>query len=118
MATASTRPTREQESTLSTLDAAIHDLNLRKEATSKTLVKTVHCSVCALLNIVRVRFFPVPAGWLLANYRQDSMVNRIDYVELGLFCADVCKALDRGLDGRQEEQFNRSVFEAIEQLTA
>ena len=45
------------------------------------------------------------------------MVNREDYVELGLACADVCQALKRGLDGRQADQLGRSVSEAIEQLT-
>ena len=46
------------------------------------------------------------------------MTNRIDYVELGLACADVCRALERGTDGRRADQFNRSVLEAIEQLIA
>ena len=46
------------------------------------------------------------------------MTNRIDYVELGLACADVCRALDRGMDGRRADQLNRSVLEAIKQLTA
>ena len=45
------------------------------------------------------------------------MGNRKGYVELGLACADVCKALDRGLDCRQADQLTRSVLEAIEQLT-
>lgn len=45
------------------------------------------------------------------------MANKIDYVELGLACAGVCKALDRGMNGRRAHHFNRSVFEAIEQLT-
>ena len=44
------------------------------------------------------------------------MTNRMDYIELGLACADVCRALDRGMDGRQADQLSRSVFEAIEQL--
>ena len=45
------------------------------------------------------------------------MANEKDYVELGLTCAGVCKALDRGLNGRRSEELNRSVLEAIEQLT-
>ena len=45
------------------------------------------------------------------------MVNREDYVELGLACADVCQALKRGLEGRQPDQLGRSVLEAIELLT-
>ena len=47
---------------------------------------------------------------------QDSMVNKTDYVELGLACADVCRALDRGMMGRVDE-LSQSVFEAIGQLT-
>ena len=45
------------------------------------------------------------------------MANRSDCVELGLACADVCKVLDRGMNGRYANEFNRSVFVAIEQLT-
>ena len=45
------------------------------------------------------------------------MANRTDYVELGLACAEVCKALDRGMNGRQMNDLSQSVFEAIEQLT-
>ena len=48
---------------------------------------------------------------------QDSMLNKTDYVELGLACADVCKALDRGMNGRRIDELSRSVFEAIGQLT-
>jgi hypothetical protein len=45
------------------------------------------------------------------------MAKRKDFVELGLACADICKAIDRGMNGRQADNFNQSVFEAIEQLT-
>ena len=45
------------------------------------------------------------------------MVNRADYVELGLACADVCTALDRGLNGKRLKDLNNSVSEAIKQLT-
>jgi hypothetical protein len=48
---------------------------------------------------------------------QDSMVNQADYVELGLACADVCTALDRGLNGKQLNELGSSVCEAINQLT-
>jgi len=44
------------------------------------------------------------------------MTNKTDYVELGLACADVCKALDRGMRGRQVDRLSPSVLEAIEQL--
>ena len=45
------------------------------------------------------------------------MANRTDYIELGLVCADVCKALDRGMKGRRMNDLNQPVFEAIGQLT-
>ena len=45
------------------------------------------------------------------------MANKIDYVELGLACAKVCKALDRGMNGRTLDDLNESVREAINQLT-
>ena len=45
------------------------------------------------------------------------MTNRSDYVDLGLACAEVCKALDRGMNGRRMDELSQSVFEAIEQLT-
>ena len=45
------------------------------------------------------------------------MVSKVDYVELGLACADVCKTLDRGTNGRRLDELTRSVREAITQLT-
>jgi len=44
------------------------------------------------------------------------MANQVDYVELGLACADVCTALDRGLSGKRLEDLDGSVSEAINQL--
>ena len=48
---------------------------------------------------------------------QDTMTNKTDYLELGLVCADVCKALQRGMNGRGMDGFGQSVQEAITQLT-
>ena len=45
------------------------------------------------------------------------MSNQGDYVELGLACADVCTALDRGLSGKRSSDLSDSVHKAIEQLT-
>ena len=45
------------------------------------------------------------------------MANKTDYVELGLACADVCKALQRGMSGRRPDDLSDSVREAITQLT-
>jgi len=45
------------------------------------------------------------------------MNDKVDYVELGLACAGVCEALDRGISGRRVNQLSQSVLTAIEQLT-
>ena len=46
------------------------------------------------------------------------MANETDYVELGLFCSDICKALERGMNGKRLEDLSQSVCDAINQLTA
>jgi len=51
------------------------------------------------------------------TFIQDSMINEREYVELGLSCADICRALDRGLEGKSLDELSRSVCEAINQLT-
>jgi len=45
------------------------------------------------------------------------MINELDYVELGLGCADICRALDRGMRGRTLDDLSQSVCEVIAQLT-
>ena len=45
------------------------------------------------------------------------MINKTDYIELGLACADVCKALERGMSGKKLDDLSQSVCEAIVQLT-
>ena len=45
------------------------------------------------------------------------MANKADYVELGLNCADVCKALDQGIKGRKLDDLNQPVLDAIARLT-
>jgi len=45
------------------------------------------------------------------------MVNELDYVELGLSCADICKALERGMNEKKLSNLNQSVCDAINQLT-
>jgi len=46
------------------------------------------------------------------------MVSKTDYVELGFACANVCRALDRGVNGKRVDRFSPSTIEAIHQLTA
>ena len=45
------------------------------------------------------------------------MANEQDYVDLGLSCADICKALERGMDGKALNELSQSVCDAINQLT-
>jgi len=47
---------------------------------------------------------------------QDSAINEIDYIELGLTCANACRALDRGMSGKGPDDLDQSVFDAIEDL--
>ena len=48
---------------------------------------------------------------------QESMANETEYVELGLACANVCRALERGMNGKKLDDLSQSVCEAIAQLT-
>jgi hypothetical protein len=48
---------------------------------------------------------------------QDFMANEEDYVELGLFCAEVCDALYQELKGRKPEDLSQSALRAIGLLT-
>ena len=45
------------------------------------------------------------------------MSNQSDYVELGLTCANVCKALHRGMGEKNLGDLSQPVRDAIEQLT-
>jgi hypothetical protein len=45
------------------------------------------------------------------------MVDNPDYVGLGLSCADVCRALGRGINGKRLEELSQSVYDATNQLT-
>ena len=46
------------------------------------------------------------------------MVDKPDYVELGLFCVDVCRALGRGIRGMKLDEISQSVYDAISLLTS
>ena len=44
------------------------------------------------------------------------MINEMDYVELGLTCADICNALGRGMNGKRLSDLSQPVYDAITQL--
>ena len=58
----------------------------------------------------------VTMGFLL-TFLQDTMVNERDYVEIGLNCADICTALDRGMNGKLLDDLSQALCKAINQLT-
>ena len=99
------------------MNAAIEAMNLAREVSSMTPAKAVFGSVGVLLTMIRVLSLLSPDELFRFTHNQDSMANKADYVDLGLACADICRALDRGMNGRRLDELNRSVCEAIEQLT-
>ena len=112
---------KRRDGTLSALNTAIEAMNLAKEVSGVTPAKAVFGSVSVLLTMIRVRC-PLsecsPDNVLImATCNQDSMANKTDYVELGLACANVCRALDRGMGGKKLDETSDSVSEAINQLT-
>ena len=109
------RRQQRQDNVLSSLNIAIDSLNLTKEALGIAPAKAVCGSVSVVLSMIRVRF---PSRCWFGRLRdiQDSMINKIDYVELGLACADICTALGRGMDGKELGDLSQSVSEAIGQL--
>ena len=51
------------------------------------------------------------------TFVQDTMANQQDYIDIGSTCANVCKVLDWGLNGKRLDELSRSVLEAIQHLT-
>ena len=39
---------------------------------------------------------------------------KVDYVKLGLTCAEVCEALNRRMDGRRADQLSQPILRAID----
>ena len=99
------------------LNATIDALNLAKATSSITPAKASFGSVSTLLTTIKVPL-PIYAMDFQFTYIQFSTTNEQDYLDLALFCADVCKALEQGLDGRRLDEVSRSVLGAIERLTA
>ena len=44
------------------------------------------------------------------------MANKEDFVDLGIYCVEICKALKRGMDGKELDKLSDSMREAIEEL--
>ena len=116
METESQQP-KEREGVVSVLNGFIEVFNLAKEVSGNTPAKAIFGSVSVILAMIRVSLLAFRwSNTDSAEYAQDAMANEADYVELGLACADVCTALKRGLEGKEENDLNDSVQKAIEQL--
>ena len=106
-----------RDGVLSTLNLAIDALNLAKEVSSVTPAKAAFGTVAILLAMIRVSPFSPAIRDRRLTHNQDTIVNEQDYVELGLSCADICKALKRGMGDKKLNELSQSVCDAINQLT-
>ena len=102
---------------ISALNMAINGLTIAKDATNNTPINPVFGSVAVLLVMIRVGSFLSRNETFRLTHCQDTMANKQDYVDLGLSCADVCKALERGMGGKKLDDVSKSVCDAINQLT-
>ena len=67
--------------------------NLMKGISSPTLAKAAFGPVGVIQTAIKVRFSSPPAVCSQFTCNQDSMANNSDYVDPGLTCVDVRKAL-------------------------
>ena len=98
------------------LNAAIEVLDLAK-ISSILPAKAVLGSVTILLKTIRVCL--PPSAMICSRFTsgQDSMIEELDYVELGLSCANVCRTLDQRTNGMKQDELSPSVYDVINQLT-
>jgi len=115
MATEPQRP-KGRENAVSLLNVAIDTMDLAEKISSITPAKAVFATVSVLLTMIKVSSSSAMRCSELTR-SQESMINALDYVELGLFCSDICRALDRGMNGKKLADLSQSVCDAISQLT-
>jgi len=116
MATGSQRP-KGRANSVSLLNAAIEAMDLAEKISSVTPAKAVFATVGVLLAMIKVSSSPSAIKCSELTRSQESMINAMDYVELGFFCSDICRALDRGMNGKKLDDLNQSMCDAINQLT-
>ena len=98
------------------LNAAIEALDLAKTSTILP-AKAAFDSITILLTTIRVCVCSSATISSRFTPSQDSTVDEPDYVELGLSCANVCRTLNRGMNGKKQDELSLSVYDAINQLT-
>ena len=115
MVTESQRP-KGRENAVSLLNAAIDAMNLAEKISSITPAKALFATVGVLLTMIKVSPSSSTMRCSELTHSQESIINALDYVELGLFCSDICRALDRGMNGKKLDHLNQSMCDAISQL--
>ena len=106
-----------REDAISALNEAIKALDLAKELSSIAPAKTVFGSINTLLTLIRVCSCSPTTIFSRFTPNKDSTVDGLDHVELGLFCANICRALDRGTNGKKMDDLSQSAYDAINGLT-
>ncbi|KAF9792078.1 hypothetical protein BJ322DRAFT_1215331 [Thelephora terrestris] len=106
-----------RDDVLSKLGAGIETLSLAKDTSSVAPVRAIFESVTDLLKTIGVCSLLSHATTFLFTLDQEPMFNQQGYIELGLNCAEICGALDRGTKGKRTKDISRPVHEAINQLT-
>ena len=115
MQATSQRP-KGRDDVLSMLKATIKALDLARGICNITPARATLGSVVRLLTRIRVRSsYPLTVAPRF-TFLQDSVVDKQDCVDIGLSCAEACKALDWGLKGKQADELSQSLLEAIQQL--
>jgi len=112
----SQRP-KEREDVIEALNATIRDTNLAEKASCIAPAKIVFGSAGTLLTLIRVRIpflAKICSGF---THSQDATANEPDYVRLGLLCANVCRALDQGTNGKRPDELSHPAYGAINQLS-
>jgi len=99
------------------LNTAIKATNLAESLSAIAPAKIAFGSVGVLLTVIKVCFLLLRNDLLRSHHSQDSMVDEPDCVELGLFCTDICRALDRGTNGKQPDELSQPIYGAISQLS-
>ena len=85
-------------------------MNLAKEVSCITPTKAVFASASIIFVMHQDPFSSLQQRLVHSKLTcdQDSLVNKTDYVELGLDCTDVCRALNRGLNERRSDELTSS----------
>ena len=111
------QPEKGRDGAIQALDLFIQILDTAKNACGIPPAQVAFGSACVLLTMIRVsRPLSAKPGFSHTSV-QNTMANSQDYAELGEECGKVCKALYGRLKGRQPDELNQHILDAIGDLT-